>query len=232
MTRLFKQRFTLIELLTVITIIVLLASMLLPALTRARKLSQSIACKNNLKTINLGLQVYINDFADQYPFYILRSAGETGISNFHFYRMRSWPTYFFDTIRNTDVCYCPADAKRANRPKLPSDNINYMASYAYRYALAYAAEGKFLRPLRNPDFAKPSSQVIFNEITDWHRRGIALWTAEPPAYIGPIYLNALYVDGHVDQWTMPYFSTNYDSNWFININGSSDGKWNPRIGND
>jgi len=59
-----RRGFTLIELLVVMSIISLVASLLLPALSGARRSSQSLVCQTNLREIGVGMQQYAVDNMD------------------------------------------------------------------------------------------------------------------------------------------------------------------------
>src|SRR5437773_9201547 len=59
--------FTLVELLVVIAIIAILASLLLPVLSKAKAKAQGIHCLNNLKQMQLSWLMYAEENGDRVP---------------------------------------------------------------------------------------------------------------------------------------------------------------------
>ncbi|HUD48006.1 MAG TPA: prepilin-type N-terminal cleavage/methylation domain-containing protein [Candidatus Baltobacteraceae bacterium] len=62
-----NRAFTLIELLVAIAIIAILASLLLPALSRAKDQGRQTDCLSNLKQVNLAIRFYADDSEDRLP---------------------------------------------------------------------------------------------------------------------------------------------------------------------
>jgi len=62
-----KPGFTLIELLVVISIIALLMSILMPALSLVKKQAQSVACMSRLKSWSLIYKLYTDDYQGSFP---------------------------------------------------------------------------------------------------------------------------------------------------------------------
>jgi prepilin-type processing-associated H-X9-DG protein/prepilin-type N-terminal cleavage/methylation domain-containing protein len=59
--------FTLVELLVVVAIIAILASLLLPSLSKAKAKADLAVCRNNLRQIHITVQIYLGDYSSYMP---------------------------------------------------------------------------------------------------------------------------------------------------------------------
>ena len=67
--------FTLVELLTVIAIIGILAALLLPALSRSQMRAKRIVCVNGLGQMGIAFQIFMHDHASKFPMQVPMSDG-------------------------------------------------------------------------------------------------------------------------------------------------------------
>ena len=97
------QGFTLIELLVVIAIIAILASMLLPALSRAKGQAKATSSISNLRQLGIGLHAYLMDHADQFPGHSSLKSETTALGK----ARTRWADYIYPYMQNTAVYLSP-----------------------------------------------------------------------------------------------------------------------------
>jgi prepilin-type N-terminal cleavage/methylation domain-containing protein/prepilin-type processing-associated H-X9-DG protein len=118
---LFRSRgFALVELLVVIAIIAVLASLLLPAVSSARRSARFTACKSNLHQVGMALTLYVSDFS-AFPLGIVDdgvAVSQTRNGGVFYDTMKSWAdliepyasgTAKIDANYNDPVLGCPSD---------------------------------------------------------------------------------------------------------------------------
>ena len=124
-----KKNFTLIELLIVIAIIAILASMLLPALGKAKESARSIQCLSRLKQTGLIFSMYLDDNREYYPttycYFPEWPYGTNSVYFNHYLRHNYLRVRIGYTDYRKDILACPSETKH-NQGGIASDyGFNY-----------------------------------------------------------------------------------------------------------
>jgi prepilin-type N-terminal cleavage/methylation domain-containing protein/prepilin-type processing-associated H-X9-DG protein len=109
--------FTLIELLVVIAIIAILAAILFPVFAQAREKARQASCLSNIKQINLGWQMYMQDYDETWPFRASGNAVGPGAGCSYRYVCDgpgvlggycNWPDLIQPYMKNYRIVACPS----------------------------------------------------------------------------------------------------------------------------
>ena len=167
--------FTMIELMTVIGIIIILAGILLPTLMQSKRSAQSVYCKNNLKQISLANFMYADTWercipwgADKNSKNLQRWFGRRTVdSNSAKYNHKLGPLYPF--LKSEEIIRCPEFEIQLSDP--PPSVENGSNGYGYNFYIgtqayfetdptsnAYYSTGILIQ-----NFHDPSNTVMFSD---------------------------------------------------------------------
>jgi prepilin-type N-terminal cleavage/methylation domain-containing protein len=217
--------FTLIELLVVIAIIGILAAMLLPVLSAAKRSARKAQCSSNLKQWGVAINMYAGDFTDYFPpNTITAGSADPSWMNPNFANF-FYPQYLLKDYTGTaatgkrslsDLFYCPTDTwHRAY--ELQNPTLQNLIGYDWLPARLESAEYDALGFGQWYYRAKIGSNYrrapIMNDVMDMYQGS---WNISIGGYTGP-------AGSHVINGSIP------SGGWFLYEDGHCD--WSPYNGN-
>jgi prepilin-type N-terminal cleavage/methylation domain-containing protein/prepilin-type processing-associated H-X9-DG protein len=228
--------FTLIELLVVIAIIAILASMLLPALSKAKARAQSINCLSNLKQLQFCWLLYAHDNNDALPpnEWYCNSRTDCGeltnswlIGNAYTDMTSSNIEHgvLFPYNRSAAIYHCPADKSTVmDLGQQLRDRSYSMSGYMNDHSpLANGFSFKKLSAIQNPS---PVKAFVFIHEHAGTIEDAYFWVTQPgdwswgnfPATLHQNGNNLSFADGHAEHWKWiesNTFKLSQRKDWFI-----------------
>lgn len=196
-------KFTLIELLVVIAIIAILASLLLPALGKAREYGKSLACMNNLKQSIITSQSYLSDYPSSFPGLVVGSwARSMAVYQYRTFTAAKLKSFLCPT-------YPPGDnPATANSSGFNAYGLCFQSYNDKNWWTRVSETSHTFEPLKSP---QPSMQLFYADSAGhnpgssytYKKQAWFVWYPNNPSSSeGVIHLrhmnkaNAVFVDGH------------------------------------
>jgi prepilin-type N-terminal cleavage/methylation domain-containing protein/prepilin-type processing-associated H-X9-DG protein len=212
-----EAAFTLIELLVVIAVIAILASLLLPTLSRANAKARRTTCLNNLRQINAGLRMYSDDGGDKTPSVgVAITTYKRFMKNYVGLKGQSSErdTLFAcpaDLFYYTDAAYVPQSYHAQTNSEFSSYWFNAMnlepTTNSHNRPQRPGIAGRKLASIKNPDKTVLIAETAAFWPYSWHdpKRRTQVWWQDA-AYNDSKNMVS-FVDGHVKYIKMYWNST-------------------------
>ncbi len=205
-----SKRFTLIELLVVVAIIGILASLLLPSLSRAREAGKRAVCASNLKQVGAAMAMYHGAFDDYYPLHgkwatIMGAQGSTNLYDGLTPPENRPLNSFLDETGK--VAECPSDKGDPLQNGVSNAFESYGNSYLTNwnqnaFAVLKVTSNNVNSLPRFIDWDEPVKKMV---IGDWVWHGNRSITEGKTRWHDPKNrrFNMLFADGHVEFFSFP-----------------------------